>query len=348
MNEIIERIQESIARKRERIPSSVAFSGPEDNVPADQQAMWMVQLLQHTYHHHAMTDRQSEVAQSIRDGSTRCFFAHENGEALAVAARIVQPDGAWELGRAAASTLQRGIGGVVMLSAAQEHFTRSGASLVAEVRVSQAFEGVPGGAATQKICLRDIGLQPHALLPLFGHGDPHRQEQFLLSASKLEQNTQPISAPLTNGIGDCFSKLISPLGSLRGFKVALEASQSDTSINGWELVQRQPFAILRPSPGSATLESATSAAFAQAACCLVPIEARSDRHVQVKELLNHGFVPSGIDRLTGDNGEPMVQFARLKPGTVLAPLGLVNSLFNEPQAQALRAIDKTIRKGANS
>lgn len=222
MNEIIERIQESIARKRERIPSSVAFSGPEDNVPADQQAMWMVQLLQHTYHHHAMTDRQSEVAQSIRDGSTRCFFAHENGEALAVAARIVQPDGAWELGRAAASTLQRGIGGVVMLSAAQEHFTRSGASLVAEVRVSQAFEGVPGGAATQKICLRDIGLQPHALLPLFGHGDPHRQEQFLLSASKLEQNTQPISAPLTNGIGDCFSKLISPLGSLRGFKVALK------------------------------------------------------------------------------------------------------------------------------
>ena len=113
-------------------------------------------------------------------------------------------------------------------------------------------------------------------------------------------------------------------------------------------MQQQPFAILRPSIGFATLETATAESFAQAACCLAPIEARPDRHVQMTDLLNHGFVPYGIDRVTGTEGEPMVQFARLRPGTALAPLGLAETLFNQQQIAALRAIDKAIRKGANS
>lgn len=348
MNETINRIQASLDRKRERMPNTVEFVRPDDEMSAEQQANWMVHLLQKTYHHHAITDRQEALKQSIETGSTRCFFAHENGQVLAVAALIAQPDGAWELGRAAASTQRRGIGGVVMLSAAIEHLRLKSSPLVAEVRVSQVFEGIPGGAATQKICLRDIGLQPHALLPLFGHGDPQRQEQFLLSASKLELNGKPISAPMSKGVTNVLREHISLLGNQRGFQVESETSQSDLRFNGWEVVQQEPFTILRPSAGFATLETATSEAFSQAACCLIPIEARPDRHVQMTDLLNHGFVPCGIDRVTGTEGEPMVQFARLRPGTALAPLGLVETLFNQQQIAALRAIDKAIRKGANS
>ncbi len=348
MNEIIERIQASLARKHVQIPSTVEFSGPQDNLPASQLAADMVELLRHTYHQHAITNRQGEVLKSIEDGSTQCFFAHENGIAQAVAALITQADGSRELGRAAALTQHRGVGGVVMLSAALEHLSNSDAPLIAEVRVSQEFEGVAGGIATQIICLRDIGLQPHALPPLFGHGDPHRQEQFLLSASKLELNGKPISAPMSNGVTNILREHISPLGNQRGFQVEAETSQPDLRFNGWEVVQQQPFAILRPSVGFATLETATVESFAQAACCLAPIEARPDRHVQMTDLLNHGFVPCGIDRVTGTEGEPMVQFARLRPGTALAPLGLVETLFNQQQIAALRAIDKAIRKGANS
>jgi hypothetical protein len=346
MSEIIERIQESLARKHERIPITVTFSGLQDNLPASQQAEWMVQLLQHTYHQHAITNRQGEVERSIEDGSTQCFFAHENGIAQAVAALITQADGSRELGRAAALTQHRGVGGVVMLSAALEHLSKSDAPLIAEVRVSQEFEGVAGGIATQTICLRDIGLQPHALLPLFGHGDPRRQEQFLLSSSKLELTGKPISAPMSNRVADVLREHISPLGDQRGFEVVLEASQRDLRFNGWVMVQQQPFAILRPSVGTAKLETATSEAFAQATCCVAPIEARPDLHLQMTELLNHGFVPCGIDRVTGTEGEPIVQFARLKPGTVLAPLGLVESLFTKPQMRALTVIDEAIRKGA--
>jgi hypothetical protein len=233
-----------------------------------------------------------------------------------------------------------------MLSAALEHLSKSDAPLIAEVRVSQEFEGVAGGIATQTICLRDIGLKPHALLPLFGHGDPRRQEQFLLSASKLELGSKPLSVPMSNRVADVLREHVSPLGDQRGFQVEAGASQPDLRFNGWEMVQQQPFAIIRPSSDPTKAETVMDAAFAQATCCVAPIEARPDRHLQMTELLNHGFVPCGINRVTGTEGEPIVQFARLKPGTVLAPLGLVESLFTKPQMRALTVIDEAIRKGA--
>jgi hypothetical protein len=50
------------------------------------------------------------------------------------------------------------------------------------VRTAKPTKEVPGGQATQSICLNKIGFRPTAMMPMFHHGIPDRQEIFLLSS----------------------------------------------------------------------------------------------------------------------------------------------------------------------
>ncbi|KKT61137.1 MAG: hypothetical protein UW56_C0032G0004, partial [Candidatus Collierbacteria bacterium GW2011_GWD1_44_27] len=149
-----------IERKTERLSKEVLIVSPEDNLTQDIQAEWLAQLLSTMYVEHGITKRRDSLLRDIADGNCKLWFAVKDEKPIGSAALVRQSDGSVEVGRAV--SLENGVGGLLMLLAAQHHMMNAETPLVAEVRVSDEFEGVPSGEATQTVCFKHLGLIPQA------------------------------------------------------------------------------------------------------------------------------------------------------------------------------------------
>lgn len=147
----LENIKFKIEEKAHSLPNDVSIVGPEDDISADTQADWLISLLSKMYVEHGITKRRTQLVEDIEKGKSALWFATKNDGLIASAALVVQSDGAVELGRAV--SLERGVGGLLMLLAAKEHLENSTEPLVAEVRLANEYEGIPSGEATQKFAL---------------------------------------------------------------------------------------------------------------------------------------------------------------------------------------------------
>ncbi len=251
--------------------------GPSDVTP-EIASRAMIGLLQAIYTEHALSnDRQTLIA-TIDSGTVLPWFARLNNETVATASLIQQQNGAWEIGRCVALQRGKGIGTAVILQAVLHHLDHHPhEALVAEVRAPQEFAGIPSGEATQRIFLGEmIGLVPHAIAPLFAHGDPLRNEPFILAASDVKP-------------GKTISERIAE---------ALRGRSTEGTVVPLRVVHETPFRLVVPDPEGKQATEVMAERIP--GCTLFPIEA-VDAHMPLLGLLANtpGIVFCGVDRLPG-------------------------------------------------
>jgi hypothetical protein len=64
----------------------------------------------------------------------------------------------------------------------------------------------------------------------------------------------------------------------------------------------------------------------------------------ILECLNNGFIPCGIAREAGENGHPVLLLGKLRKGTLLAPIKLLEGVLSKDQTEAFKTIDNEFRK----
>jgi len=148
-------------------------------------------ILSANYGTHNLSSAWEPLARDIINGRILPFVSFDTqGNPVACAALIKQNDHDVEIGRGACLPSMNGGHARPLLLAAQSW--ESGTAfpeskiLRAEVRTAKPTREVQGGQATQVICLEKIGLVPTAIGPFFHHGNPDRQEIFIL-ASKCKE-----------------------------------------------------------------------------------------------------------------------------------------------------------------
>jgi hypothetical protein len=158
---------------------------PENNLGGVAAAM--ISILSQNYGTHNIASNVSALSSAIKNGEVVPFLKFDKGlSPIACAALVKINDLEVELGRAACIPGQNGGNGELMIKAFEGWksnvlFPKS-KILRAEVRTAKATKEVPGGQATQAICLDKIGFVPTAMVPMFHHGVPDRQEIFLLAS----------------------------------------------------------------------------------------------------------------------------------------------------------------------
>lgn len=346
----IETIKQIKEAKELNLAESVELVRPESGVHPQIQAEWMVQVLSEIYVRHGITANVSGLEASIQNGDCRCWFALEDEEPISCVALVRQADGAIELGRAASLNRGKGVGSLLMLESAIDHFTHSDMPLVAEVRMAADFEGVPGSEATQVVMLRHIGLEPHALVPMFGHGDPCRQEQFVLGSSEIIQESLPMWWPETSNSKRLLHETVGGI-VLGGFlpNTTVGGSESRTPFSGWEVDNEAPFAVLKSAGGTRVgLEQALEEALGKKPFVLMPIPASPENSGVVDSALENGLVPCGVDRSLDDQGFPILLFGKLDHRVKLAPIVQVPGIFNESQIRAMKLCHRLIKPIRNN
>lgn len=340
----IEHLTTSIKDKKEKVGLEVAFIDPSSEIDSITQAKWMIGLLEQTYHRHGISQHSSVVQSQIESGKLRNWFALKDGLPIAVASLISQSDGSVEVGRAVASDRGRGIGGILMLQAALHHFSESEQPLVAEVRISDQFEGIPSGLATQKISLGHIGLFPQAVVPAFHHGEPDRQEQFVFSSSEIIQPLESTFVPDEIKSQTLITKAALSLAesAIKQKGVIFQAPERIHS--GWTIQFTEPFALITRDTSQSQLSQTISKAEQSSPFSLLPIEMSPIMAGPIIEAMNHGFIPCGIAREIGGLGHPVLLLGKLRTGTILAPIKLMPEVFSGQQRQAIQVIDTQFRK----
>lgn len=340
----IEQIEFQINKKRERLGTSITIINPGGQVEPSVQAEWMISLLENTYHRHGISQNPDLVKAQIDSGNLRNWFALRDQIPVAVASLINQTDGSVEVGRAVSMDRGSGIGGLLMLEAAITHFKESKSPLIAEVRVSDEFNGIPSGEATQKISLGHIGLISHALVPAFHHGEPDRQEQFAFSTSEPIVIFEDPAIPTDKKSQDLIisSALLLAKSALNNENVVFKSP--DTTRHGWIIDFTAPFAAISTDRGNTTLQKAVSEAEKHSPFTLIPLEMTPTKMRAIIECLNTGFIPCGIAREAGENGHPILLLGKLRKGTILAPIKLISNIFSQQQIKAIGIIDSGFRK----
>lgn len=334
-------LDHKIDTKLSRLPGSVRLVEP-DQLPSETQADWLISLLCRMYVNHGITKRRSQLLTDIQSRSCRCWFATDNGEPVAAAALVSQSDGSVEIGRAVSFT--NGLGGLLMLLAAKNHLTTSFAPLVAEIRVSDQFAGIPSGEATQNICFNQLELIPHALVPAFNHGHPIRQENFLFSSSNPITGSEPAVLPSEPNSLDflCATAIQLSAGNFHQ-NIEVVTSKEQVLNSGWEVINSAPFSIMLPSSSPSSFEKAANKAERHAPFTLLPLTASPSNTALMVECLNQGFIPCGIDRNLDVSGHPIILFGHLKPGTLVAPVRPLQAALNSNQLSAINIIDRSFR-----
>jgi hypothetical protein len=327
----LEIITPKIEAKTAALPDGVGIVTPDNRIPPAIQSAWLISLLQGMYVNHGITKNPGRLTADISSGNCRLWFGFKDGVPVASSALVSQSDGSWELGRAT-STFP-GLGGLLMLLSAADHLENSSAPLVAEVRASAEFAGVPSGEATQKICLEHLGLMVHGLIPAFGHGLPFRQEQFFLASSQSFAESAPISLPDSPKVQDLFGATTLPLAKNFSPNLSVRTFSPNLNFSGWEIVQSSPFSIIVPSTSS-TLDTALTQSFASAPFTMIPLEASPASVSAISDCLDHNFVPCGIDRHLGPSGHPILLFGQLAPKTPLAPTKFLPDLSSNIRRSA--------------
>lgn len=274
------------------------------NLSPEDTATNLVNLLKAIYVEHGISKNTSRVVDSINNGDLLTWFAtDENNDFIATASLIRQSPNTWELGRAVSVSRGGGIGKMVLLDALKFHIENHvNMPLVAEVRSADNYKGIPSGIATQKIffgLINDIAtMVPYAIAPLFSHGDPIRNEMFILSSNDLPQGST---------ITEKYYKIVNGR-SFRGVAPSVK------------IVQREPFQIVTPSTDGTELSNLRDDIEQFSGCTLFPIEA-TDRNMPLigKLLSNPNMVMCGIDRCVGNENRPIVLIATLGNINDLAP-----------------------------
>lgn len=289
----------------------------------------LITLLEDTYVQHAITNNRQEVIDDIRSGKVLTWFAFKQGEPIATASLVQQQPNGWELGRCVAKVRGCGVGKATIMAAAAHHMEHFGSEpLLAEVRIAEEFEGIAGGEATQKIFFDHLALTPHAVAPLFSHGDPERHEPFVLASSDLDQN-KTIHDRIRDAIGG---------RSTRG------------SVPRLRRVWGTPFRLLVPDRNGKKAEEAIKSD--EVVCTLIPIEVTDENMPLVGMLAaNPEMVVCGVDRDLGENGKPILLIASLGFGgtvhpptsSILAP-AFVTTALPTRQRKSVEAVAREFEK----
>ena len=268
---------------------------PEEIDPLDSSRI-MVDLLQSLYIEHDISKNTDQVISSILNGDVEPWIVSHNNKPVACAALVQQEKGVVELGRAASIERGSGAGQIAMLMAA---LNKGSNKLVAEVRLADEFMGIPSGEATQRICFGILDLVPHAFFPAFAHGDPRRREMFAFSSEEFHtQNDSP----------------------LKTAKAVIANRDTGGSPKKLKIIKELPFRIAVPSTDGINFEDfQVIVRESQAGCTLVPVEATDNNLSTIGTLLRSGFVLTGVDRNFGQEGKPVLLFATVCIGTLIAP-----------------------------
>lgn len=284
---------------------------PPGSLSPEKTTNTMIGLLETVYVKHGITKDPNKVVEGVKSGELKTWLAKKNGKFVATASLVRQPNGDVEIGRAV--SLEKGNGKLLMMLAAEDHLKHGGKSpLVAEVRVAEEFGDIPGGEATQHICFELFSLVPHAIAPFFAHGDPKRNESFVLARSD-HQSRQTIS-----------EQALSPLNnrSMKGIPLGLK------------VIQNEPFRIAVPDEqGKSFHEFEWEIGLEHSpGFTLFPIEATDANMSLVGTLLsNSRIILCGVDNRNGKNGKPVVLFGTIGSDTRIAPSKITDAL-----AQPLR------------
>ena len=295
------------------------------------------------YTEHGITKNREKLGQDIKGGLCRVWFGVKNGKAVASAALVIQADGSVEVGRAV--SFENGVGGFLMLSAAMKHLTSSPMPLVAEVRISDQFLGIPSGEATETICIKHMGLIPHALVPAFNHGRPVRQEQFLFASSRTISQSESMVIPDDRKAIELLGITAVALVSER-FHPAMDLNitKRGTENTAWEIVMQNPFVLAIPKKGSGSkLETAVRHAKLESPFMMIQIETTPGLSGTILECLNSGFIPCGIERNPGQEGHPVLILGKLREDTLLAPCKINNGIITPKESAAICNIDSLFR-----
>jgi hypothetical protein len=338
-----EHIHQKLAHKESRLNGIHEIIGPELGVSAQTQAEWMINLLQQVYTEHGIAKSPEKVVQSIASNQCRCWFILEHGTPVAMAALVTQSDGSVELGRAVAISPGLGLGGIAMMRAGLDQIENGDTPLVAEVRVADKFEGVPSGEATQNILFGQFGLKPHALAPMFNHGNPVRQEMFALATSQDRQRSESLVLPENRNAQRHLNPIVTLNRNIFDSKV-VSRTQTPNS-QRFELVQTAPFSVLIPSQHGSSLEVVEQASLEQNVFALLPVEMNVQNCAAIVKCLESGWVACGVDRNVGDNGHPILLLGKLRAGTLLAPSQIVADNLSKKSTKALSQIDRQFRNG---
>ena len=336
----ISSVKSKLQVKESRLNGIHQIITPEDGLPVELQAKWMIKLLQFMYTEHGISRSPQKLMLSIESGNCRCWFILERNEPVAMSALVLQSDGSVELGRAVAISPGLGLGGIAMMRAGLDQIERGSTPLVAEVRVADKFRGIPSGEATQKILFGDFGLTPHALVPMFGHGNPFREEMFALATSQNRADSEGSFIPENKAA----SKLLQAAMKLSNniFAGRVRSHNSDRLNLGFDLVQTEPFALVLPSRNGNKLETTEKASFKESKFALLPIELSPENTDLILGCLEAGWVPCGVDRNLGGKGHPVLLLGKLKEGTLLAPIKIGRDLGKQ-NTGALTRIDGLFR-----
>lgn len=256
----------------------------------------MVGLLQSLYSEHDISKNIHLVVSSILNGDVEPWIVTHNDKPVACSALVKQEEGVVELGRAASIERGTGAGQIAMLTAA---LNKGENTLVAEVRLADEFLGIPSGEATQKICFGILDLVPHAFFPAFAHGSPRRREMFAFSSE------------ISHTIND------SPIFTAKSIIAGRDTTGTAKNI---KIISQSPFRIAVPHDDGLNFSDFNDIVKSnQAGCTLIPIEATDNNLSTIGALLKGRFVLSGIDRNLGKEGNPVLLFATVGTGTLIAP-----------------------------
>jgi hypothetical protein len=262
---------------------------------SDETANNVIKLLKAMYVEHGITKDKTKLVNDINTGNVLSWFAKKGKDFVATASLVKQQDGAWELGRAVSLDRGNGIGKKVILEALKFHLeNHPNVPLTAEVRAAAEFKGIPSGEATQKIFFGTINkilpIAPYAIAPLFAHGDPLRNEQFILSASDVKPG-KTISEKIHEIINDRSTKgIITPM----------------------KVVQDEPFRLAVPDTEGIRASSIIYDSKDFRGCSLFPIEA-TDKNMPLIGWLSteEDLVFCGVDRTLGKEGKPVILIASI-------------------------------------
>jgi len=152
----------------------------------DMAAQILMQILAANYGRHNLTNDLTPLVEDIKASKIQPFIQFSEGEPVACAALIRMNQFDVEVGRGACLPGKNGGKGAPLIEATRAWEESSvfpdSDVLRAEVRVAKATKEVPGSHATQVVCLQKMGLMPTAIAPLFHHGEPDRQELFVLAS----------------------------------------------------------------------------------------------------------------------------------------------------------------------
>jgi len=298
---------------------------PPGSLSAEETSEPMIDLLNKVYFKHDISNEPDKVDMGIKSGEIKTWLGKKDGQFISTASLIKQPNGDVEIGRAV--SLEKGNGKLLMMLAAEDHLKHDANSpLTAEVRVAKEFGGIPSGEATQHICFEILGLVPHAIAPFFAHGNPKRNESFVLARSDHKSRktiSEQALAPLNNR--DMKGKAL-----------------------GLKVIQSKPFRIAVPDEQGQNLEDfiSTNRSENGNGFTLFPIEATDANMPLVGALLgNPRIVLCGVDSRIGQNHKPIVLFGTIEKGTIIAPTRVTDALEQPVRRDLQNIADQFTRLG---